>query len=256
VLKTSLFTLSVLIISGLLLFRVVNAQTETIVPELSNFGAAHELESVSFFNSDQPLRLEHLRGQVVLIEFFTYTCINCIRTIPFVQQWHETYAADGLQVIGVQYPEFAFEHDFDNIQVGTSELGITYPVAIDNLGTTWRAYNQRYWPTIYLIDKTGTIRYRRIGEGAYDVTEAAIRALLAEPYLETTDEPTADTIVYVTPTTELNVRAQPDETSARLGSVTSSMTFIVLEEREDWAQIEYDDSIGWVSTDYVNRSEL
>lgn len=148
----------------------------------NNFGAAAEIENEIWLNTDAPLRLADLRGQVVLLEFWTFDCINCIHTIPSVSAWHETYAEQGLTVIGVHYPEFQYERDIDNLRAAMDRLGVTYPVAQDNDGLTWRAYNQRYWPTIYLIDKRGDIRYIRIGEGRYEQTEAAIQALLAEPY--------------------------------------------------------------------------
>jgi hypothetical protein len=102
--------------------------------------------------------------------------------IPWVREWHEKYSGDGLTVISVHYPEFAYERDYDNVVAATRRLDVPYPVAIDNDRVTWGAYNQRYWPTTYLIDKEGYIRYQRIGEGAYGETEAAIQALLAEPY--------------------------------------------------------------------------
>jgi hypothetical protein len=102
--------------------------------------------------------------------------------IPWVREWHEKYGDDGLTVIGVHYPEFAYERDYENVVAATKRLDVSYPVAIDNDRVTWGAYNQRYWPTTYLIGKAGYIRYQHIGEGAYEETEAAIQALLAESY--------------------------------------------------------------------------
>lgn len=149
---------------------------------LPNYGPAPELNNAVWLNTEEALRLEDLRGQVVLLEFWTFDCINCIRTLPYVQAWHETYADAGLVVIGDHYPEFRYEHDINNLRAAIARLGITYAVAQDNDGQTWRAYSQRYWPTIYLIDKWGNIRYRHIGEGRYAETETAIQTLLAEPY--------------------------------------------------------------------------
>ena len=102
--------------------------------------------------------------------------------IPSLREWHETYSSQGLVVIGNHYPEFAYEEDLDNLKKAVQALEIPYPVAQDNDGETWRAYNNRYWPTLYLIDKRGHIRYQHIGEGAYDETETAIQALLQESY--------------------------------------------------------------------------
>ena len=104
--------------------------------------------------------------------------------IPWVRGWYDEYKDDGLTVIGVHYPEFNYEENVDNVKEAAEKLGVTYPIAIDNDGLTWRAYNQRFWPTRYLVDKNGHIRYTHIGEGAYDETELVIQALLAEPYAE------------------------------------------------------------------------
>jgi LPS sulfotransferase NodH len=100
--------------------------------------------------------------------------------IPWVRGWYDKYADEGLTVIGVHYPEFSYEEDVDNVIEAAEHLGVTYPIAIDNDGRTWRAYNQRYWPTRYVLDKNGHIRYTHIGEGAYEATEAVIQTLLAE----------------------------------------------------------------------------
>jgi hypothetical protein len=101
--------------------------------------------------------------------------------IPWVREWYETYKDTDFEIVSVHYPEFEYEKDYDNVAAATERLNVTYPVAIDNDGRTWRAYRQRYWPTRYVLDKRGHIRYKHIGEGAYEETEAAIQALLAEP---------------------------------------------------------------------------
>lgn len=101
--------------------------------------------------------------------------------IPWVREWYEKYEGDDFTVVSVHYPEFSYEEEIDNVQEATERLGVAYPVAIDNDRLTWGAYNQRFWPTTYLIDKRGHIRYKHIGEGAYEKTEAAIQALMAEP---------------------------------------------------------------------------
>ena len=132
-----------------------------------------------WLNSNQILR-DSLRGRVVLIDFWTYSCINCLRSIPYVQAWHERYRDDGLVVIGVHAPEFAFERDVDNVRASVASLGITYPVAIDNDYRVWRAFANRYWPAHYFIDAQGRVRYHHFGEGNYETSERVIRQLLTE----------------------------------------------------------------------------
>jgi cytochrome c biogenesis protein CcdA/thiol-disulfide isomerase/thioredoxin len=125
------------------------------------------------------LSLAQLRGKVVLIDFWTYSCINCQRALPHVESWYNTYKQDGLVVVGVSTPEFAFEHVVSNVQSAAGHLGIHYPIAIDNNYGTWDAYNNEYWPADYLIDQTGHVRAYNFGEGGYGTTESAIRTLLA-----------------------------------------------------------------------------
>ena len=130
--------------------------------------------------NSQGLNIEELRGQVVLLDFWTYACINCQRSLPYVVNWDKQYSDQGLVVIGVHTPEFRFERNIDNVLAAIEEYGIEYPVAIDNDYKTWRAYHNHYWPAKYLISKSGDIVYMRFGEGAYEVTEAKIKELLAE----------------------------------------------------------------------------
>jgi thiol-disulfide isomerase/thioredoxin len=157
------------------------SQPTPTVPSLPDLGAAPELTSNSWLNTEAPLRLAGLRGQVVLVEMWTFGCINCQRVIPHLQAWHEKFSGQGLVVIGNHFPEFDFERDLDALRQAVASRGITFPVAQDNDGETWRAYRNRYWPTIYLVDKQGRLRYEHIGEGAYAETEAAVQALLQEP---------------------------------------------------------------------------
>ena len=133
----------------------------------------------SWINSD-PLTMEELRGQVVLIDFWTYTCINCIRTVPYLRDWQAKYADRGLTIVGVHTPEFEFEKVTENVIASTEELGVDWAVAQDNDFGTWREYNNRFWPAKYLIDAEGVVRYTHFGEGAYDETEEQIRELLEE----------------------------------------------------------------------------
>lgn len=132
-----------------------------------------------WFNS-QPLKLSDLRGKVVLIDFWTYSCINCQRTFPYLKDWWDKYQDKGLVIIGIHSPEFEFEKSAGNLQEAISDFNIKYPVVQDNNFATWRAYNNHYWPAKYLIDKDGFIRYSHFGEGAYDETEEAIQRLLGE----------------------------------------------------------------------------
>jgi cytochrome c biogenesis protein CcdA/thiol-disulfide isomerase/thioredoxin len=128
----------------------------------------------------RPLSLRELRGQIVLVDFWTYTCINCIRTLPYLKAWDERYGKDGLQIVGVHTPEFPFEREGGNVEDAIEQNGLGYAVTQDNDYATWNAYGNEYWPAKYLIDAQGRVRYTHFGEGDYEETEAAIRELLAE----------------------------------------------------------------------------
>jgi thiol-disulfide isomerase/thioredoxin len=128
----------------------------------------------------RPLTLKSLRGKVVLVDFWTYSCVNCLRTLPHVKAWDRAYRQDGLVIVGVHTPEFAFEHVPSNVEAAVRKLGVRYPVAIDNKFGTWNAYGNQYWPAKYLIDRTGHVRYTHFGEGEYDKTEEQIRRYLGE----------------------------------------------------------------------------
>lgn len=141
---------------------------------------APELAGIQGWVNSEPLTLAQLRGKVVLIDFWTYSCINCQRTQPYLSAWYQTYERDGLVVIGVHAPEFAFEKVPANVEQAVKAAGIRYPVALDNDFRTWNAYDNRYWPAKYLIDRDGRVRYTHFGEGDYDVTESTIRSLLGE----------------------------------------------------------------------------
>ncbi len=144
-------------------------------PEIRG-GGSHWINSPG----GRPLTLKGLRGHVVLIDFWTYTCINCLRTLPYVRAWDERYRRDGLTVIGVHTPEFGFEHDAGNVRRAVRRNHLHYPVVQDNDYAIWTAFGNEYWPAKYLIDARGKVRYTRFGEGAYGKTESAIRSLLAE----------------------------------------------------------------------------
>jgi len=142
-------------------------------------GTAPEFTGIDNWINSQPLTLSQLRSKVVLVDFWTYSCINCIHTTPYVKQWYEKYKDQGLVVVGVHTPEYAYERDTKNVQDAVRRAGITYPVAQDNRYATWKAYDNLYWPAFYLVDKSGKIVYTHFGEGDYDKTEAAIKAQLA-----------------------------------------------------------------------------
>jgi len=139
-----------------------------------------EFEGIDTWLNSKPLSTEGLRGKVVLVDFWTYTCINCLNHLPYVQDWHEKYKDKGLVVVGVHTPEFAFEKSTKNVQDAINRLQIKHAVAQDNHYATWKAFRNQYWPAVYLIDKQGRIVYSHYGEGSYGETEKKIQALLAE----------------------------------------------------------------------------
>lgn len=140
-----------------------------------------EIANPSGFVNSDPITIKQFIGKkVILVDFMTYSCINCQRTFPYVTAWYNKYKDDGLIVIGIHTPEFAFEKDIDNVRMAMKKFGITYPVVLDNDYGTWKAFQNEYWPRKYLIDIHGNIVYDHAGEGAYDETEAKIRELLQE----------------------------------------------------------------------------
>jgi cytochrome c biogenesis protein CcdA/thiol-disulfide isomerase/thioredoxin len=139
---------------------------------------APQLVGLTNWINSKPLTLSQLKGKVVLIDFWTFSCINCIRTLPYLEKWYQTYSSKGLVIIGVNTPEFAFEHNPANVQAAVTKDGIKYPVALDNNDDTWNAYSNDSWPADYLIDKQGDVRYVSLGEGDYSKTEEAIQILL------------------------------------------------------------------------------
>jgi thiol-disulfide isomerase/thioredoxin len=146
-------------------------KTEGVLPALDG--------AVKWLNSP-PLTADALKGKVVLVDFWTYSCINCLRALPYVEAWAQKYKDQGLVVIGVHAPEFAFEKNIGNVEKAVSDLGITYPVAIDNDYALWRAFKNQFWPAHYFIDAEGKIRHHHFGEGDYDGSERVIQQLLAE----------------------------------------------------------------------------
>jgi thiol-disulfide isomerase/thioredoxin len=158
---------ALLIVSAFLM----NRSEKRIAPEFSGIEA--------WLNSP-PLTMESLRGKVVLVDFWTYSCVNCLRTLPYLKSWHEKYRDKGLVIIGVHTPEFQFEHDQSNVRMAIAKYGLKYPNALDNGYQTWTAFQNHFWPHKYLIDQEGIIRHEQIGESGHQETEAMIQKLLAE----------------------------------------------------------------------------
>jgi cytochrome c biogenesis protein CcdA/thiol-disulfide isomerase/thioredoxin len=156
--------------------RKLNGAADSI----QNASIAPEVQGIAQWINSEPLTVRGLRGKVVLIDFWTYSCINCLRTLPHIKAWDRAYRDDGLAIIGVHSPEFAFERVPGNVRTAVRRLGIRYPVALDNDFATWRAYANEYWPAKYLIDRNGRVRYFHFGEGEYDRTESLIRRYLGE----------------------------------------------------------------------------
>lgn len=158
------------------------ATSESTNVDLANSGdLAPELQGISGYINTEPFKLHDLFGQkVILVDFWTYSCINCQRTLPYLNAWYDKYKDQGLVIVGVHTPEFQFEHELTNVQAAVKKFGITYPVVLDNSYGTWQAFQNLYWPREYLIDIHGKIVHDHIGEGDYDETEKAIQAALAD----------------------------------------------------------------------------
>ena len=154
--------------------RRVEAASLTVEGPMPDFGG------IGPWLNSGPLTAAALASRVVLVDFWTYSCINCLRTLPHLQAWHETYGGSGLTIIGVHTPEFDFEKDPDNVRLAIARYGLTYPVVLDNDYTLWNRYRNRAWPAHYFIDANGNIRYRHFGEGEYAHSEEVLRTLLAE----------------------------------------------------------------------------
>ncbi len=162
-------------------FRDTQKTAGAAKSDLSHYGPAPEFVGIAkWLNTDVPLTLTGLRGKVVLVDFWTYSCINCIRTLPYLVSWYEKYQDQGFVIVGVHTPEFEFEKKTSNVQEAMKRYKIEYPVAQDNDYGTWQAYNNRYWPAQYLIDAEGDVRQYHFGEGKYAETEKAIQELLEE----------------------------------------------------------------------------
>ena len=199
-----LFILIIAIIAAIWYLESTKTNISLSPSSLSQEAVAPELTGIAgYINANPGIKIADFRGKVVLIDFWTYTCINCIRTLPQMVEWDKKYQDKGLVIIGVHTPEFEFEKKYDNVKAAVERFGIQYRVVQDNEYATWNAFQNRYWPAKYLLDKEGHIRYTHFGEGNYEETEQKIRELLGEntptgssegtitdrtPYLPTTPE--------------------------------------------------------------------
>jgi thiol-disulfide isomerase/thioredoxin len=160
-------------------FRLFGRSADT-VGRLPIEGRMPEFEGIGPWINSEPLTRETLRGQVVLVDFWTYSCVNCQRTVPFLKAWHQTYRQHGLTIIGVHTPEFEFERSEENVRSEVARLGIEFPVALDNDYRLWNRYRNHYWPAHYFVDTDGNLRAQHFGEGGYGHSEAVIRRLLVD----------------------------------------------------------------------------
>ena len=180
----------------------------------SQFRIAPEFKGITSYINTNGTKLSDLKGKVVLVDFWTYSCINCIRTLPYLVDWNQKYSDKGLVIVGIHSPEFEFEKNIDNVKQAVARFGIKYPVLLDNDHGTWNAYQNNYWPRKYLVDSEGYIRYDHIGEGGYAETENAIRNLLAERSnqqgLETSNLNQTKLIVPKMPSVDLNQIKTPE----------------------------------------------
>jgi cytochrome c biogenesis protein CcdA/thiol-disulfide isomerase/thioredoxin len=205
--------------------RIVLNQTLTVTDGSSDGGPATlpDLSGATAWINSPPLTPASLHGKVVLIDFWTYSCINCLRTLPYIKSWYDKYKDSGLVVIGVHTPEFPFEKDEANVRKAVRDLGISYPVAMDNDYRIWQSFDNQYWPAHYFIDATGRVRYHHFGEGGYDESEQWIRSLLEEANHRTLPN-TATKIAAV------GMEAPPDS-----DDVQSPETYIGYERAQNFA---------------------
>lgn len=154
----------------------IQTEVQAEAPALTREGNLYGLGP--WINSQPIGSLEDLKGRVVLVKFWTFACVNCIHTLPHVQSWHEQYEDQGLTILGIHSPEFAYERKLENVQASAEEYGLTFPIALDNDFKTWRSFNNRYWPAFYLLDTHGNVVYKHFGQGDYEATEQKIQALL------------------------------------------------------------------------------
>jgi thiol-disulfide isomerase/thioredoxin len=192
-------------------------------------GALPSLSAATEWINSPPLTPEGLRGKVVLVDFCTYTCVNWLRTLPYVRAWADKYRNDGLVVIGAHTPEFPFENDIENVEWAAKEMDIRYPIAVDSNYGVWRAFNNDYWPAVYIADVNGRIRFHHFGEAAYDETERAIQRLLSNGGHETDTQ-----LVKVSP--------RGLEVGADFGRLRSPESYLGYEKAEAFASDAFQDA--------------
>jgi thiol-disulfide isomerase/thioredoxin len=198
-------------------------QMTPAIVQLPNEGNFPSLGGANVWLNSPPLTAAGLRGKVVLIDFWTYTCINWLRTLPYVRAWAEKYKSQGLVVIGVHTPEFGIEKDLDNVRRAAKDMQVDYPIAIDNDYAVWRAFNNEYWPALYFIDAQGHIRHHYFGEGEYDQSEMIIQQLLAEAGTAGVDHGL------------VSVDARGAEVAADWGDLKSPENYVGYERTENFA---------------------
>lgn len=199
---------------------LVNAQEP---PSIIGSYPLSGLSGATGWINSKPLTAKQLKGKVVLVDFWDYSCINCIRTIPYIRAWAEKYKDSGLVVIGVHTPEFDFEKQLPNVQKAVQKFGITYPVALDSNGAIWNAFNNEYWPAHYFIDAKGKVRYEHFGEGNYDQSERWIQELLKEANAKPM------------PASSVSVQGQGDQAAADASDMHSPETYIGYARAEHFA---------------------
>jgi cytochrome c biogenesis protein CcdA/thiol-disulfide isomerase/thioredoxin len=267
------FGILMLLFSAILLFNwdmLINEKLSRIFPEilseknlkientlqsiskkekLSQNTPAPELTGITEWINSPPLTLAELRGKVVLIDFWTYSCINCIRTLPYLKNWYRDYKDHGLVIIGVHTPEFEFEKNYNNVKKAVTGFEIEYPVALDNNYATWNAYHNSYWPAHYLIDQNGIIRMIHFGEGSYSETENAIRGLLGMAPLEI--KQSKEVQQPISPETYLGLARRGDITSQYSGTLKNDQVGL----KGLWhAEQEYIEAMG--DSSYVDMNFL
>lgn len=211
-----------LMVAGL--WSAVVKHTEVEAQDTQSIVGSSPLYSLSGANAwinSKPLTAKELKGKVVLVDFWDYSCINCIRSIPYIRAWADKYKDSGLVVIGVHTPEFDVEKQMPNVEKAVKKFGITYPVALDNDYQIWNAFHNQYWPAHYFIDARGKVRYERFGEGDYDQSERSIQELLKEAKAK------------AMPSSTVNVHGQGAEAAADVNDVRSPETYIGYARAED-----------------------
>ena len=203
--------------------KLLLARRHPAAIHLPSEGELPSLSGATTWLNAPPLSAADLRGKVVLIDFWTYTCINWLRTLPYVRAWAEKYREHGVVTIGVHSPEFSFEHDLENVRRAVQDMRVSYSIAIDNDFAIWQAFTNHYWPALYLVDAQGHLRYHHFGEGAYELSEMMLQHLLAEAGMSGFDQEL------------VSVDGKAAEAAADWDSLRSVETYVGLERTEHFA---------------------